>query len=84
MSTVEDFVAELLAQIQRASQQGRPHVELNAGEIHRIVGGYPSSSHLMPTCCLAMRKIMHSGDEVVFEPQSGNGASLTIKYRLPR
>jgi hypothetical protein len=32
-----DFRKELLAQISRAAKQRRPHVEINAGELHRIV-----------------------------------------------
>lgn len=79
-----DFKEELEAQISRAVKQGRPHVEINSGELHRIVGGYPSGSHNMPDCCDVMRSLMQSNDEIVFEPPQGKGASLTIKYALPR
>ena len=30
-----DFLIELDAQIARAAAQGRPHLEVNAGEVHR-------------------------------------------------
>ena len=41
MPKAEDFREELQAQIQRAHKQGRPHIEVNAGELHRKLGGYP-------------------------------------------
>jgi 5-methylcytosine-specific restriction protein A len=40
MATTEEFRAEMAAQIQRAVKQRRPHLEINAGELHRAVGGY--------------------------------------------
>ncbi|MCG8358750.1 MAG: hypothetical protein MI920_24555 [Kiloniellales bacterium] len=82
--TTERFQTEVRAQIQRARTQGRPHAEINAGELHRQVGGYPPSSHGMPQCCNAMRGEMSSRDTVVFEPPKGKGASLTIRYELTR
>jgi 5-methylcytosine-specific restriction protein A len=59
-------------------------VDINAGELHRAVGGYPGRSHRMPICCAAMREEMRAGDEGVTSPASGYGASLTIRYLLPR
>lgn len=85
MPNVDDFRNELKAQIERAQRQGRPHVEVNAGELHRIVGDYPGQSHRMPMCCQAMRDAFNKNtDEVIFEPPEGQGASLTVRYRLPR
>jgi 5-methylcytosine-specific restriction protein A len=49
--------AELSAQMQPARVQKRPHVELNAGELHRIVGGYPSPDHKIPLCSADMRRL---------------------------
>jgi hypothetical protein len=37
MATMDDFREELEAEIGRAAKQGRPHIEINAGELHRIV-----------------------------------------------
>jgi hypothetical protein len=83
--TSEDFRNELNAQIRRATRQGRPHIEINAGELHRVVGGYPGESHRMPMCCQAMRDELRNGDaEVVFETESGQAPALTIRYKLPR
>lgn len=83
--TTDDFRKELRAMIQRAGRQGRPHAEVNAGELHRVVGGYPNGgAHRMPACCEAMLSEKRAGDEVIFEPAEGKGASLTIRYSLPR
>jgi 5-methylcytosine-specific restriction protein A len=71
--------------LQRGERQGRPHVEINAGELHRVIGGYPGAGeHRMPMCCQAMLFEKRASDEIVFEPPKGKGASLTIRYRLPR
>ena len=88
MTSTQDFRAELDAQLLRASRQGRPHVEVNAGELHRALGGYPpepGKSHRMPMCCAVMREaFVSSRDIIVHEPESGKGAALTIRYMLPR
>lgn len=81
MAAMKDFRKELLAQVKRASVQGRPHVEINAGELNRIVS--PTETRL-PMACKAMREMMTATDYVVYEPPAGNGASLTINYKLPR
>jgi 5-methylcytosine-specific restriction protein A len=83
-----DFRAELDAQIERASTQGRAHIEVNAGELHRTVGGYPplaGKHHAMPTCCDVMRhELRRGGAEVTHQTDSGNAPALTICYYLPR
>jgi 5-methylcytosine-specific restriction protein A len=81
MVTMEDFRKELHARIVRASKQGRPHVEINAGELHRVVnaGGYR-----LPMACSAMRELQRPIDTVVFAPPAGDGASFTVRYMLPR
>jgi 5-methylcytosine-specific restriction protein A len=85
MPTAEDFRAELMALFARAAKQGRPHIEINAGELHRSVGGYPGGSHRMPICCGVMRDEFKRGDaEVIYDTESGQGAALTIRYSLPR
>ena len=84
----EIFRSELTRQINRATKQGRPYVEINAGELHRTVGGYPpqgAAHHNMPSCCNVMREEMVRGKaEIVYETKSGNGAAFTIRYELPR
>jgi hypothetical protein len=57
MAKAGDFRAELEAQIDRAQKQGRPHAEINAGELHRVVGGYPSAAdNSMPFAAMLCAK----------------------------
>lgn len=75
-----ETLAKLLAS---ANEMGFLAVDVNAGNLHRQVGGYPGPDHRMPQCCKVMRQAMSLTDEVVDEPPSGQGARLTIRYRLP-
>ncbi len=86
MPNADDFRCELLKQIKRAENQGRPHIEINSGELHRSVGGYPNGgNHSMPVCCTVMDGEYVGGkDDYVFQPEKTQGASLTIRYALPR
>jgi len=79
-----DFRAGLERRFQHAEAMGLKALELSSGELHRDVGGYPGKSHAMPNCCGVMRQYMKAGDEVLNEPPKGKGASLKIKYVLPR
>ena len=66
---------------------GIRELTLNAGGIHRAVGGYPRIDHRMPMCCDVMKEEIHTeyGDEVLPDgPQSGQGASFTVRYCFPR
>ncbi len=78
------FLAALTTQLRAAAASGATQLTVVAGELHRKVGGYPKAGHRMPTCCDVMRAAMRPGDEVVREPPKGKGATLTIRYRLPR
>lgn len=81
MVTTDDFRRELLAQIDRATKQGRPHIEINAGEMHRILSPHDNRH---PTVCNAMRELLTPADVEIFAPPAGNGASYTVRYALPR
>lgn len=82
--TAEDFQNALDEFIEQAQADGKAFVDVQAGELHREVGGYPGPDHRMPVCCSVMRKTMTDGDVVLSEPPKGVGASLKIRYRLPR
>lgn len=56
------------------------YIDLNSGQIHREVGGYPGNNHRMPVCCEVMYKNMKGTDYVLSAPPKGNGASLNIRY----
>ena len=84
--TADDFRAELGRRLNRAQRAGHPRVDVKSGDLHRTVGGYPHRGglHRMPVCCGVMVKAMRTGDEVMCSPPSGKGATLVIRYRLPR
>jgi hypothetical protein len=78
------FKAELQKRLKLAEAQGAASVDINSGEIHRTVGGYPSTHHHMPVCCSVMYAEMRASDRTISQPPKGKGASLTIRYALPR
>ena len=52
-----------------------------------MLAGFCVLSASMPgvfVCCNFMRKHIMNGDEVLSEPPSGAGATLTIKYQFTR
>lgn len=84
MVTSSNFRAELKAVLASAQERGAPYVDITSGPLHRRVGNYPGNNHRMPVCCDVMRGEMKYGDEILRAPPKGNGATLTIRYRLPR
>ncbi len=84
LPTRDDFRGALRDLFAEAERPGASTVDVNAGQLHRRVGGYPGRNHRMPVCCEVMRVAMGPVDEVVESPPSGKGATLTIRYRLPR
>jgi 5-methylcytosine-specific restriction protein A len=45
----EDFVSEIYNILRNAKKDGKEYIEINAGELHRTVGGYPCKNHNMPS-----------------------------------
>ena len=86
MPTAEDFKLELHRMMLEAMKEGRESAEINAGELHRRGGGYPGKNHRMPVCCEVMHGAIatDAGDLILEKPPSGQGATLTIRYALPR
>lgn len=85
MPTREEFKMELHRMIYEAMQQGRETVDINSGELHRRVGDYPGRNHRMPMCCAVMREAMVPNyDAAIEEAPSGQGATLVIRYVVPR
>ena len=82
---VERFREELRSLFSKATELGFVAVDVNAGKLHRRVGGYPGGSdHRMPACCDAIYGEMGPQDTVVQKPESGKGASVTVRFVLPR
>ena len=84
MPNTDDFHRTLAKYFQESENANQDSLTLEAGQVHRRVGGYPGRSHSMPTCCNVMRKLMLEGDELLYAPPSGKGASLKIRYNIPR
>ena len=82
--TADDFRAALYNLLGEPVVSGESYLDVLSSELHRRVGGYPQKGHRMPICCSVMRQIMKEGDEVLSEPPKGMGASLKIRYLLPR
>jgi cytoplasmic iron level regulating protein YaaA (DUF328/UPF0246 family) len=82
--SASDFENALRSLLSTAQEEGRPYLDVVAGDLHRMVGGYPGTQHRMPSCCGVMRNAVKPGDEVLNSPRKGKGASLMIRYNLPR
>ena len=80
MPSKSDFEESLKSLLSEARAEGESHIDVVAGLLHRMVGGYPGRDHRMPVCCDVMREAMAPGDEVISSPPKGKGASLTIRY----
>ena len=83
----EDF-EKALEQIFRYKEimEETEYVDINSGKLHKYVGGYPSTTnHRMPLCCDVMYQFQKDGDKIIEDgTQKGYGASITIRYKLPR
>lgn len=80
----KDFRSALHKLLNDAEAMGLPSVDIIARQLHQFVGGYPSEKNRMPACCSVMMREMCEGDQVISAPPSGKGASLVIRYQLPR
>jgi hypothetical protein len=86
MAIAEDFRRALIEIMRQTQSDGQEFLEITAGELHRLVGGYPGQNHRIPMCCHVMHVHLSEdwGDRLVDGPPSGQGASLRIRYRIPR
>lgn len=86
MPTADEFRTELYRMMHEALERDCEYVEIEAGELHRRVGGYPVGENRMPNCCQVMTAEVATdvGDVILHQPPSGQGASLRIRYTLPR
>ena len=84
MPTREDFETALNEVLDDSQESGLRYRDVSAGELHRLVGGYPGRSHRMPVACSVLRRGMRDGDAVLCSPPMGNGAMLKVRFLLPR
>ena len=83
--TSDDFRVALARLFGDGAKAGRDTIVVRAGDLHRIVGGYPGPDHRMPVCCDVMyAEMLDEADAILAAPTKGKGASLVIEYLLPR
>ena len=82
MPTEQDFRTHLRGLMREAQTASASFVDINSGQVHHAVGDYSGPDHRMPVCCQVMKADIRAGDKVL--PPNGQGASLTIRYKLPR
>jgi hypothetical protein len=85
MPTEAEFRTELRSQLRTAELRGTPSIDINSGELHRKLSGYPTpdGEHQMRPCCEAMYEEKRPTDMLLSAPKKGHGASVTIRYELP-
>ena len=64
--------------------KGWPSIVIQAGKLHRIVGGYPGKNNRSPVCCRVMENRMQEGDERLPDSLKNYGPSMQIRYLLKR
>jgi 5-methylcytosine-specific restriction protein A len=80
-----DFEKVLQNWFREAEATGNPFVDIRADELHARVGDYPGPFHRMATCCEVMyESYLPSEDKILQFPPKGKGASMEIRYALPR
>ena len=84
MLTKIEFEIALSDWFEQAEAKHAVSIDVNAGDLHRNVGGYPLPRTGMTYCCDAMRQAMREGDDFLDGPAKGKSVALTIRYRLPR
>lgn len=80
----EQFERILTAWLQNAEQTRVEHIDIISRQLHCAASNYPGPNHRMPVCCQVMINSMEPGDLEVEAPPQGNGATLKIRYYLPR
>jgi len=68
-----------------AYKEENPFVDIRADDLHARVGDYPGPFHRMATCCEVMYEhYVPATDRILQFPPKGKGASMEIRYALPR
>ena len=82
---IADFEKALNDWFCDAEKEGLPFINIRADDLHARVGDYPGPFHRMATCCEVMYEhYIPAVDKIKQFPPKGKGASMEIKYHLPR
>ena len=80
-----DFEKALNTWFLEAEKEENPFIDIRADDLHARVGEYPGPFHRMATCCEVMYEHYRpSVDRILQFPPKGKGASMEIRYHLPR
>jgi hypothetical protein len=84
--TRRDFEDRLEQIFREEAERRRAYVDVEAADLHRVVGGYPAAkgNHRVSICCGVMWAARRADDEVLSSPPNRFGAAFRIRYRLPR
>ena len=78
----DDFQKGLDQMLETARNRGATSTVVKAGDLHRLVGGYPGPDHRIPVCCGVMRKNMKESDKVLPNALKKDGATFQVRYNL--
>jgi|NGEPerStandDraft_9_1074522.scaffolds.fasta_scaffold11224_3 5-methylcytosine-specific restriction protein A len=78
---IPDFQNHLNDILISAQNKGFQFVDVKSGDLLKRIGAH---NRRMPLCCSFMKNNMRTGDKILHEPPSGQGASLIIRFKLPR
>ena len=80
-----DFEKALNTWFLEAEKDENPFIDIRADDLHARVGEYPGPFHRMATCCEVMYEHYRPAvDRILQFPPKGKGASMEIRYHLPR
>jgi 5-methylcytosine-specific restriction protein A len=80
-----DFEKALADWFRDAEKEENVFVDIRADDLHARVGDYPGPFHRMATCCEVMyENYLPAIDRILQFPPKGKGASMEIRYALPR
>ncbi|HJK67467.1 MAG TPA: hypothetical protein O0Y13_00125, partial [Methanocorpusculum sp.] len=78
--TAADFYHALYRRFDAAAAAGEPDLVVSAGDLHKSL----KASNRLSLCCNCMYDTQNIGDSIVNVPSGGVGATLSIRYVLPR
>jgi 5-methylcytosine-specific restriction protein A len=80
-----DFEKALNEWFLEAEKAENQFVDIRADDLHARIGDYPGPFHRMATCCEVMYEhYKPEVDRILQFPPKGKGASMEIRYALPR
>ncbi|MDU9375465.1 hypothetical protein McpSp1_00390 [Methanocorpusculaceae archaeon Sp1] len=78
--TAADFYHAMYRRFDAAAEEGEPALEITAGDLHKSL----KAANRLSLCCNCLYDMQNIGDVILQAPSGGVGASLLIRYALPR